>query len=281
MESFQKLMKRFRRLLAPFVRKQGCTMNAARKLNRAARAATLAKIEELGPWFHNYEIADGIWTNPSGRSPGVDYPLWRWRLVEPLLPDLKGKSCLDVGCSSGFFSLKLKELGAADVLGVDFGEQTRAIDQARFAAVTLDLDVQFRTLSVYELRTLNRPFDLVLFMGVFYHLRHPLLALEAVRAVCQDTMMFQTITTQNAKALSEPDADTRRNIAFRSPIMTTDQFPALRFVEGALDGDVTCWFVPNVQGAASLLRSCGFGIDKIIFPTEHEIIARCSVSEVP
>src|SRR4051812_23158565 len=96
----------------------------------------------------------------------------------------KGKSCLDIGCSSGFFSLKLKELGAAYVLGVDSGEQPQAIKQAQFAAATLGLDVDFRILSAYDLAALGTTFDVVLFMGVFYHLRHPLVALEAAHAVC-------------------------------------------------------------------------------------------------
>jgi tRNA (mo5U34)-methyltransferase len=273
------IRRRARRLLAPFIRKQGCHMKSARKLSPQDRASTMAAIEELGPWFHNYEIASGVWTNPAGTGPGVDYPLWRWRLVEPLLPAVKGKTCLDVGCSSGFFSLKLKEMGAAYVLGVDSGEQTQAIAQARFAAEKLGLDVDFRVLSAYDLRVLGREFDVVLFMGVFYHLRHPLLALEAVRAVCRETLMFQTITTPSGQTLVEPDAGVRTSVAFGSPAMSTEQFPALRFIEGALDQDVTCWFVPNVQAVAAMLRSCGFTLDKPVFPSERDIIARCSPFE--
>ena len=106
----------------------------------------------MGPWFHNYEVASDLWTNPSGSFAGIEYPQQRWKLIEPFLPDVKGKSCLDVGCSSGFFSLKLKELGAAYVLGVDSGEQPNAVAQAKFAAQTLGLDVDFQ----YFLRTISR-----------------------------------------------------------------------------------------------------------------------------
>jgi tRNA (mo5U34)-methyltransferase len=265
-----------RRFLAPFRRKQGCTMRSARRVNRAERAAIAARIEELGPWFHNYEIAANVWTNASGRSPGADYPQWRWRLVEPLLPDLNGKSCLDVGCSSGFFSLKLKELGAAYVLGVDSGEQARAIDQALFARTVLGLDVDFRILSVYDLGVLERQFDVVLFMGVFYHLRYPLLALEAVRAVCRKTMVFQTITTTNGKRVSTFDPAAAKDVVFKSAALDDARFPAMRFIEGSLDGDSSCWFVPNIEGVAALLRSCRFRADQTVIPTEHEVIVRCS-----
>src|SRR3989442_11624472 len=187
--------------------KHGCTMSSARKVTDTERRAIAQKMEELGPWFHNYEIASGVWTNPTGQGPGIEYPVGRWRLIEPLLPDVKGKSCLDVGCSSGFFSLKLKELGASYVLGVDFQEeQPKAIKQAQFAAQTLGLDVDFRVMSAYDLATLARKFDVILFMGVFYHLRHPLVALEAARALCGGTLIFQSITTGHQKRESNLDA---------------------------------------------------------------------------
>jgi len=218
-----------------------------------------------------------VWTNPAGQFPGIDYPLRRWQLIEPLLPDVKGKSCLDVGCSSGFFSLKLKELGAAYVLGIDFEQQPQAIEQAQFAARTLGLDVDFRIMSAYDLATLARKFDVILFMGLFYHLRHPLVALEAARAVCAGSMIFQTITMPHKKKLSELDPATITNVHRDSSTMADDRFPALRFVEGTLDGDVTCWFIPNLQAVAAMLRSCGFHPGQVTFTTEKEIIVSCTL----
>src|SRR5262245_35015243 len=87
--------------------KSGCRMSSARVLGEMERRTVAQRVDELGPWFHNFEIASDLWTNPSGRFPGVNYPLERWRLIQPLLPEVNGKSVLDVGCSSGFFSLKL------------------------------------------------------------------------------------------------------------------------------------------------------------------------------
>jgi tRNA (mo5U34)-methyltransferase len=257
----------------PAQERYGCRMASARGVVDAKRRALIEEIETLGPWFHNYEIACDIWTNPS-TPPGVDYPLSRWRLIEPLLPDVKGKSCLDVGCSSGFFSLKLKELGAAYVLGVDSGEQPRAIEQARFAASTLGLDVDFRILSAYDLASLDRKFDLVLFMGVFYHLRHPLVALEGVRAVCGGTIIFQTVTTGHQRRFSENEHRPMANVGLCSGVIAGRQFPAMHFVEGALDNDTSCWFVPNLQGVAAILRSCGFTLDHVTFTTDHDVIVR-------
>jgi tRNA (mo5U34)-methyltransferase len=110
-------------------------------------------------------------------------------------------------------------------------------------------------LSAYDLATLDRKFDVILFMGVFYHLRHPLVALEGARAVCRETMIFQTITTGHQRKFSEQDQ--RRiisNVPLYSSILAGGQFPAMHFVEGALDNDTSCWFVPNLQGVPLFVR---------------------------
>ena len=258
-------------------RRKYCAMNSARRLSGAQRLLVEKKVAELGPWFHNYQIAANLWTNAGGSGPGPQYPDSRWRLIEPLLPDLPGKSVLDIGCSSGFFSLKLKELGASYVLGVDAGEQPKAIEQARFAAETLGLDVEFRILSVYDLRQIDRQFDLVLFMGVLYHLRHPLLALEALRPLCRDTLILQTITTAHNQSFTELEPASLENGSLHSPDLNDPRFPSIRFIEGALDRDVTCWFVPNPQAVMSMLRSCSFTPNQVAFSGEHDVIVRSAI----
>ena len=270
--------RRSRKVQSSEEQKFGCRFNSARGVTESERQAIAAKIDELAPWFHNYEIASGVWTNASDRFPGIEYPLNRWRLIEPLLPDVRGKSCLDVGCSSGFFSLKLKELGAAYVLGVDSEQQPKGIEQAKFAAKTLGLDVDFRLLSAYGLATLDTKFDVILFMGVFYHLRHPLVALEAARSVCTGTMIFQTITTEHQRQVPELDAQVTRDVQLHSSTMADERFPAMRFIEGTLDGDTTCYFIPNVQAVHAMLRSCGFRPDETTFTNDHDIIVRCAVT---
>jgi tRNA (mo5U34)-methyltransferase len=252
-------------------------MTSAPVLTEGARAEVQREVDALGPWFHNFEIVRDLWTNAGGAGPGADYPARRWAHVEKLFRDLQGKDCLDVGCSSGFFSLKAKELGAISVLGVDHGEQQRAIDQARFAAKVLQLEVNFRTMSAYDLATLPNRFDVVLFMGVFYHLRHPLVALDAIRAVCKDRMIFQTITTSNKNGADEIETGRMRNVGLASSMMGDSRFPTLRFVEGSLDGDASCWFVPNLQAVFAMLRASGFAPGEVIFPGEHEVIVDCRV----
>jgi tRNA (mo5U34)-methyltransferase len=252
-------------------------MTSARSLSIAERTALEQKIASLEPWFHNFEIARDVWTNPHDKGPGSDYPARRWQYVEELFRDVKGKKCLDVGCSSGFFSLKAKELGADFVLGVDQGEQNRALDQARFAADVLGLAVTFQATSAYDLPQIGNRFDTVFFMGVFYHLRHPMLALEGIRAVCGSSMIFQTITAPTRKPPRELDASRTHNVELNSPVMLDENFPALRFIEGQLAGDGSCWFIPNVAAVFAMLRSCGFKPETVIYPGPQEIIVRCAV----
>src|SRR5215210_6857272 len=149
------------------------------------------RIAALGPWFHNINLG-GTWTAPDHFL--GDYPGGKFRRFAPHLPkDLTGKSVLDIGCNGGFYSIEMKRRGAARVLGVDSDE--RYLAQARFAAEVSGADVEFRNLSVYDVAALDERFDLVIFMGVLYHLRHPLLALDLIHthAVADDgLLLFQS-----------------------------------------------------------------------------------------
>src|SRR5918994_4402373 len=146
-------------------------MSAAEpKLRAVPRAGLERRIRALDPWFHNMEL-DGIWTAPDHFL--GDYPGAKFRRFAGRLPaDLTGKSVLDIGCNAGFYSIEMKRRGAARVLGIDFDE--RYLEQARFAAEVKGQDIEFRMLSVYDVAALGERFDVVLFMGVLYHLRHPL-----------------------------------------------------------------------------------------------------------
>src|SRR4051794_2370849 len=130
------------------------------------------RITELGDWFHNLQLG-GVSTAPNHFL--GDYPSVKWRKFAHAIPsDLRGKTVLDVGCNGGFYSIEMKRRGADRVVAIDSDEGYLA--QARFAAEVNGMDIEFRQLDVYAVRELREQFDLVLFMGVLYHLRHPLLA---------------------------------------------------------------------------------------------------------
>src|SRR3954462_5764733 len=130
---------------------------------------TRKRIEKLGAWFQNLTL-NGVQTAPHhflGDYPAVKFA----RFAHALPDDLTGKSVLDIGCNAGFYSLEMKRRGADRVLGIDFDE--RYLDQARLAAEVKGAHIEFRQLSVDDVASLGERFDIVLFMGVLYHLRHP------------------------------------------------------------------------------------------------------------
>src|SRR5437868_10633573 len=104
------------------------------------------RIAEKGDWFHNINL-NGVWTAPDHFL--GDFPNVKWKDISKAVPeDLKGASVLDIGCNAGFYSIALKKRGAGRVLGVDVDE--RYLNQARFAAETLGLKIEFQKCSVYD-----------------------------------------------------------------------------------------------------------------------------------
>src|SRR4051795_8748122 len=134
---------------------------------RVDRAAIERRVRELGPWFHNIDLG-GVKTAPN--HPLGDYPAKVWQFFGSALPqDLTGRTVLDIGCNGGFFAMEMKRRGADRVVGID--SDARYLAQARFAAEVCDVEIELQALSVYEIGRLQEKFDLVLFMGVLYHLR--------------------------------------------------------------------------------------------------------------
>ena len=183
-----------------------------------------------------------------------DYPAIVWQLLAPVLPeDLSGKTVLDVGCNAGTFSLALKKRGAERVVGID--TEPRYLAQARLAAEVAGLELELHQLSVYDVAKLGRRFDVVLFMGVLYHLRHPLLALDLLRAhAVGELLVFQSmIRGSQGRIAVAPDYPFEETEIFDHP-----SWPKLHFVERAYAADGTNWWIPNRACVEAMLRSAGF-----------------------
>lgn len=185
-----------------------------------------------------------------------DFPRNFWEHFQQSIPsDLRGKSVLDIGCNGGFYSFEMKRRGAARVLGID--HNARYLAQARFANNHLKLDVEFRQLDVYNLDELgDEQFDLVLFLGVLYHLRHPLYALEKAAERARELFVFQTMErgSPHVAELADDYPITERDV------FLDDRFPRLYFIEHSYAGDGTNWFVPNRAASEAMLRSAGLFI---------------------
>jgi tRNA (mo5U34)-methyltransferase len=228
------------------------------------------RIVELGDWFHNIDL-HGQQTAPHHFL--GDYPAVKWRRFAGALPaDLRGRTVLDVGCNGGFYSIEMKRRGADRVVGIDWDE--RYLAQARFAASVSGADIEFRRLSVYDVGQLGERFDVVLFMGVLYHLRHPLLALDLLHEhATRDLFVFQSMLR------GSPDVEP---LAGDYPFSETGIFdrtgyPRLHFVERKYTGDETNWWIPNRAAAEAMLRSAGYAI---VTHPEDEVFV-CRHVEVP
>lgn len=223
------------------------------------------RVRELGDWFQNLDLR-GVATAPNHFL--GDYPRCKWRAFEHAIPaDLGGKTVLDIGCNAGFYSLEMKRRGAARVVGID--SDAGYLAQARFAAEVAGADIEFRELDVYDVARLREKFDLVLFMGVLYHLRHPLLALDLLREhVVGETLVFQSLMRGSREvAQLNGDYEFRETAVFEDP-----GYPVLHFVEKRYSNDPTNWWIPNRACAEAMLRSAGFQI--VAHPEDEVYICR-------
>ncbi|MCA1618550.1 MAG: DUF1698 domain-containing protein [Acidobacteria bacterium] len=218
-----------------------------------------ARVERLGPWFHCIDLGGGLLTKTeSAVGEPVEHPRPTWEKVRAALPEeFDGLSVLDVGCNAGFYAVELKRRGARRVLGLD--SQRNLVRQALFVRDVLGLDVEYRRMSVYDLdpRELGQ-FDVTLALGLVYHCKHLVLALERLFAVTRGLLILET-------AIYPPE---------RSPGSFTYEVGGLQpvlhplaYVEnpGEAKEAIYNWFLPGTEALVALLRNVGF--DEVeVFP---------------
>ncbi len=189
-------------------------------------------------WHQRFELAPGVWT------PGTSPVAWLCEMAQ-LPPDLSGLTALDVGTTNAGTAFELERRGAARVVALDIYDPdwfgVRALSEL------LNSKVEYVQGSVYELswRFAER-FDIVIFWGVLYHLRHPLMALDNLRAVAGGRVSLETAicdfelpTDQRGRALT-------------------------RFYRGdELGGDASNWFAPTVAALTDWCGSSGFEVGRV------------------
>jgi len=223
--------------------------NRLSKGESAAKAAVAKSIERLGPWYHNVTFAPGIMSNPSN----PDYPASRWRVLDAVIPrDLTAKSVLDIGCNSGFFSLEMKKRKAQRVVGVDI--MPHLLAQSRFASHWFDLPMELYECGAYDVPSLGSTFDVVVFIGVLYHLKHPLYALEQIASICKETMYFQSVIRGPAGDV-DPAEDYPVN---ETAVFDQPAWPKLYFIEKKFNGDESNWWFATRSCLKAMLRTAGF-----------------------
>ena len=223
----------------------------AQPIPRTRRSDLAREVARLGPWFHNLHLPDGTQTAPDHFL--GDFPSYKWAELAPHLPkDLTGWRALDIGCNAGYYSFALARRGA-QVVGID--SDPHYLAQAEWAAEQYGLSdqVTFRHEQIYDMAREDEPYDLVLFMGVFYHLRYPLLGLDLVSQLVRRLMVFQTLSM----AGTEVYEDTADHDIMDREVLDRPGWPQMAFIEHRFSGDPTNWWVPNHAAIEAMLRSAG------------------------
>jgi len=199
-------------------------------------------------WYHRIEVAPGLLT------PGVNDSQM---ILEALrLPEtLEGQRVLDIGARDGFFSFECERRGA-EVTAIDYltAEETGF----PIAKELIGSEVELRQMNVYDLSPEELgTFDLVLFLGVLYHLRDPMLALDRIAGVSRGRLIVETQMIDDALLTS---AGEFKRLADLDPEL--EQIPLMQFYPGrALNNDPTNAWAPNEACLGAMLEESGFEID--------------------
>jgi tRNA (mo5U34)-methyltransferase len=214
------------------------------------------EIESMGPWFHNLHLPDGTETCPA-HSFG-DFPAVVWENFRNEIPArLDDWTVLDIGCNAGFYSFELARRGAL-VTAVDI--DPHYLRQAEWAATRFGLEdrVDFKLAHIYDLGRVDRTWDLVLFLGVFYHLRYPALGLDIASRRTGRLMVFQSLTMPDEEVVQTPQdlpLSQRDKLSQRG-------WPQMAFIENSVADDPTNWWAPNRACIEAMLRSAGMRVVK-------------------
>ncbi|MGZ5443293.1 MAG: class I SAM-dependent methyltransferase [Thermoanaerobaculia bacterium] len=210
-------------------------------------------IAQHGRWWHEIEVAPGIVT------PGDDSNRMKLPILDELgLPrDMTGLRALDVGCSDGYFAFELEKRGG-DVLAIDFVPK----DYTGFdvASRILGSSVEYRMENVYNVSPETYgEFDVVLLMGVLYHLRKPLAALDAMRSVLKEGGQLFVGTMMIDDYFLLPDGNVTTLEAVNPILKDVPLWQA--YPRDTLNGDFTNCFAPNLAGLKAALSEAQFRVD--------------------
>jgi len=188
-------------------------------------------------WYHTIDLGHGVVTQ------GVDDT--RFRLARIGLPvSLSGLTVLDIGAWDGYFSFEAERRGAARVVATDYyswrgvgwgtenGKAGFELARDALGSHVEDIEIDVMDISPERVGT----FDVVLFLGVLYHLPHPLLALERVASVCRNMLIAETVVDM---------------VGFPRPAVAF-------YPNRELNNDPTNWWGPNVPAVEAMLRTVGF-----------------------
>src|SRR5579859_5924591 len=203
-------------------------------------------------WWHSFELPDGFVIQGVCELAGLKNRIQQF----PIPQNLKGRRVLDIGAWDGWFSFEMERRGA-EVLAIDNWDNPR-FHQAR---ALLNSRVEYRQMDVYEL-TPQRVgyFDIVLFMGVLYHLKHPLLALERVCALATEMAAVDSFVLREKHRPGEK----------------VDQRPVMEFYEtNEFGGQTDNWVAPSLTCLEAFCRTAGFARVELQSVLDHSACLAC------
>lgn len=233
----------------------------------SADADIRAKIESVPNWYHRFELRPGLVT------PGVNDTTEVLRALQ-LPKSAAGLRVLDLGTRDGFFAFELQRRGA-EVVAIDY----MPIESTGFAVAReiLGADVVYTQENIYNLRPdAHGTFDLILFLGLLYHLPDPMRALRIVRQLCRGELYLETQVLDNALLL--PDG-TLTTLDAVSPGLR--ELPIMQFHPGtSLNRDPTNYWTPSAACLTSMLEENQFKILRSNVAGARAIV-HCRVEQNP
>jgi len=200
-------------------------------------------------WYHRIYLGNGVYTSDQRMlHEGV------WNSLKAVFPgDLQGASVLDVGCNAGYFALKLKALGAGRVLGLESVENYYR--QAQRIRSIWDADIEYRMLDVHSMGQIEEKFDIILFLGILYHLKNPFQVLELAGSMCKDALLLETeVIPTDPRNVLHVTMGANEHIE-----VVPSRGGFMKFVEGAeINNDNSNWWIPDVEAVFGMLRVAGF-----------------------
>jgi tRNA (mo5U34)-methyltransferase len=207
----------------------------------------LRRIRAFPHWHQRIPIRPGIVT------PGVQDSTKMLGMLK-LPDDCRGLRALDVGTRDGFFAFELERRGA-DVVIVDYMPMERT--GFPIAAELLGSRLRYQQENVYDLSPEKYgTFDIILFLGVLYHLPDPIQALQMMRQLCRGRMWVESHVIDNTVLLPNGKFISQHEL---SPVLTT--LPLMQFFPGAsLNNDASNYWGPNSCCLRAMLKECNFEV---------------------
>jgi tRNA (mo5U34)-methyltransferase len=207
---------------------------------------------DLAGWWHSFDLPDGRHIEGVNPIAGMQRRLAQF----PIPEDLHGARVLDIGAWDGWFTFEMERRGA-DVVAIDCWDNPKFHEMHAI----LHSKAAYKVMDVYDLTPAGvGRFDIVLFMGVLYHLKHPLLALERVCAITTNLAVVDSFVLQEKLRAGEP----------------VPKRPMIEFYENEeFGGQADNWCAPNLGCLMAMCRTAGFARVEHRSMLEHSACVAC------